>query len=203
MLNNFQMLELAPKMGIPLKGVYFKDELKADDLEVGKSYVINLSDEKDEDGDQNMGTHWVALHIGKLDGKIANFSDLSDNTILKITWSATVYMSGYGDDSVGFSINWGTDDETDNILIRSGLKLDESNVQRRSSSGNIYRTINGLPLIWTGKKGDLQDLDIVDGYESSFTVTAADLENWGGSSNDNDDRFHVTNISVSVEIYPQ
>ena len=70
MLNNFQMLELAPKMGIPLKGVYFKDELKADDLEVGKSYVINLSDEKDEDGDQNIGTHWVALHIGKLDGKI-------------------------------------------------------------------------------------------------------------------------------------
>ena len=70
MLNNFQMLELAPKMGIPLKGVYFKDELKADDLEVGKSYVINLSDEKDEDGDQNLGTHWVALHIGKLDGKI-------------------------------------------------------------------------------------------------------------------------------------
>jgi len=70
MLNNFQMLELAPKMGIPLKGVYFKDELKADDLEVGKSYVINLSDEKDEDGEQNIGSHWVALHIGKLDGKI-------------------------------------------------------------------------------------------------------------------------------------
>jgi hypothetical protein len=70
MLNNFQMLELAPKMGIPLKGVYFKDELEPNDLEVGKSYVINLSDEKDEDGDQNIGTHWVALHIGKLDGKI-------------------------------------------------------------------------------------------------------------------------------------
>tara|TARA_Y100000114_G_scaffold53634_1_gene48939 strand:- start:9091 stop:9690 length:600 start_codon:yes stop_codon:yes gene_type:complete len=64
------MLELAPKMGIPLKGVYFKDELEPNDLEVGKSYVINLSDEKDEDGDQNIGTHWVALHIGKLDGKI-------------------------------------------------------------------------------------------------------------------------------------
>lgn len=70
MLNNFQILELAPKMSIPLKGVYYKDELKLNDLEVGKSYVINLSDEKNENGEQNLGSHWTCLHIGKHNGVI-------------------------------------------------------------------------------------------------------------------------------------
>lgn len=73
MLNNFQILELAPKMSIPLKGVYFKDEIDVNDLEVGKSYVINLHDEKDENGEANGGSHWVALHIGKHNGVICPF----------------------------------------------------------------------------------------------------------------------------------
>ena len=37
-------------MNIPLEGVYFKDDISYDDLEGGKSYVINLMDEHDEDG---------------------------------------------------------------------------------------------------------------------------------------------------------
>ena len=73
MLNNFQMLELAPKMGIPLKGVFFKDEIQTTDLEANKSYVINLSNEKDEDGNSNLGSHWTALHIGKHNGVICPF----------------------------------------------------------------------------------------------------------------------------------
>lgn len=73
MLNNFQMLELAPKMGIPLKGVYFKDDLEPNDLEVNKSYVINLMDEYDENGNPNIGSHWVALHIGKVNKVITPF----------------------------------------------------------------------------------------------------------------------------------
>jgi len=73
MLTNFQILELAPKMSIPLHSVIFKDELDINDLEVGKSYVINLSDEKDEDGDRNGGSHWTCLHIGKHNGVICPF----------------------------------------------------------------------------------------------------------------------------------
>jgi hypothetical protein len=73
MLNNFQMLELAPKMGIPLKGVYFKDDLEPNDLEANKSYVINLMDEFDENGNPNIGSHWVALHIGKVNKVITPF----------------------------------------------------------------------------------------------------------------------------------
>lgn len=73
MLNNFQMLELAPKMGIPLKGVYFKDDLETNDLEANKSYIINLMDEYDEDGNPNIGSHWVALHIGKVNKVITPF----------------------------------------------------------------------------------------------------------------------------------
>lgn len=73
MLTNFQILELAPKMSIPLHSVVFKDQLDVNDLEVGKSYVINLSDEKDEDGDANGGSHWTCLHIGKHKGVICPF----------------------------------------------------------------------------------------------------------------------------------
>tara|TARA_E500000318_G_scaffold83840_1_gene79531 strand:+ start:1336 stop:1977 length:642 start_codon:yes stop_codon:yes gene_type:complete len=73
MLNNFQILKLAPKMGIPLEGVYFKDELTSNDLYPNKSYIINLSDEFDENGNRNPGSHWVALHIGKCDGVITPF----------------------------------------------------------------------------------------------------------------------------------
>ena len=50
MLNNFQIIELAEKMNIPLEGVYFKDEIDMSDLKVGKSYVINLENEFDDDG---------------------------------------------------------------------------------------------------------------------------------------------------------
>ena len=73
MLNNFQMLELAPKMGIPLIGVYFKDDLEVSQLEPNKSYIINLMDEYDEDGNSNLGSHWVALHIGKIKNEIIPF----------------------------------------------------------------------------------------------------------------------------------
>ncbi len=73
MLTNFQIIKLAPKMGINIRGVYFKDELELNDLEVNKSYVINLSDEEDEQGSRNAGTHWTCLHITKCQGKITPF----------------------------------------------------------------------------------------------------------------------------------
>ena len=71
MLNNFQIIELAEKMNIPLESVFFKDEIDVSDLKVGKSYVINLEDEFDEDGKtRNGGSHWTCFHIGNHNGEI-------------------------------------------------------------------------------------------------------------------------------------
>ena len=71
MLNNFQIIELAEKMNIPLESVFFKDEIDVSDLKVGKSYVINLEDEfEDDDKTRNGGSHWVCFHIGKHNGEI-------------------------------------------------------------------------------------------------------------------------------------
>ncbi len=71
MLNNFQIIELAEKMNIPLEGVYFKDSVEVSDLKVGKSYVINLENEFDDDGkSRNGGSHWTCFHIGKHNGEV-------------------------------------------------------------------------------------------------------------------------------------
>ena len=71
MLNNFQIIELAEKMNIPLEGVYFKDEIDMGDLKVGKSYVINLENEfDDDDGTRNGGSHWTCFHIGKHNNEV-------------------------------------------------------------------------------------------------------------------------------------
>ena len=71
MLNNFQIIELAEKMNIPLEGVFFKDEIDMTDLKVGKSYVINLEDEfEDDDKTRNGGSHWTCFHIGTHNGEI-------------------------------------------------------------------------------------------------------------------------------------
>lgn len=70
MLTNIQIEDLAKRMSIPLIFVGFKDELPTK-LKVNKSYIINLQDEFDEDGNPNGGTHWTALQIQQLkNGKI-------------------------------------------------------------------------------------------------------------------------------------
>ena len=57
-------------MGIPLEGVYFKNELPP--LKYNRSYILNMEDELDEDGKPNIGSHWVALQIHKsADGKVS------------------------------------------------------------------------------------------------------------------------------------
>ena len=72
MLNNFQIIELAEKMNIPLESVFFKDEIDVSDLKVGKSYVINLEDEfeSDDNKTRNGGSHWTCFHIGTHNGEI-------------------------------------------------------------------------------------------------------------------------------------
>ena len=64
MLTNEQIEQLSPKMGIPLAGVFFKDELPRK-LEYNKSYFINLQDSTELDGSENDGTHLSLIHISE------------------------------------------------------------------------------------------------------------------------------------------
>ena len=59
-LTNFQLLDLAKRMNVPLEEPYFKDECPLK-LKTNVGYILNLEDEYDEDGEPNSGTHWVAL----------------------------------------------------------------------------------------------------------------------------------------------
>ena len=63
MLTNNDIEELAPRMGIPLAMVDFKDMLPKK-LETNKLYVLNLEDEQDKESlEINGGSHWVGLQI--------------------------------------------------------------------------------------------------------------------------------------------
>lgn len=63
MLTNLQVEALAERMGVPLEPVIFKSELKDMVLKYNKSYIINLEDEFDEDGQKNSGSHYVAFQV--------------------------------------------------------------------------------------------------------------------------------------------
>ena len=62
MLTDFQIEDLAQKMGVPLDGCYFKDDLPKK-LNKNKVYIINLQDSETEDGEENSGTHWTMAYI--------------------------------------------------------------------------------------------------------------------------------------------
>lgn len=71
-LTDGQIKELSNRMGIPLGGIFFKNELE--DIEFNKSYFINMQDSVDETGQLNPGTHWVFLQVNKYpSGEIAPF----------------------------------------------------------------------------------------------------------------------------------
>lgn len=57
LLSNFDLIEIADMMGIPLQGVYSKDELINIEPEINKCYIVNLEDSS------GGGTHWVAIII--------------------------------------------------------------------------------------------------------------------------------------------
>jgi len=63
-LTDIQIVDLSRRMKIPLASVKFKDELKAP-LQFNKSYIINLENSIDENGEPNDGTHWTFLQINK------------------------------------------------------------------------------------------------------------------------------------------
>lgn len=64
MLTDVQIKDLSQRMSIPLAGIYFKDELPKK-LDYNKTYIINLQDSTDEDGELNSGTHWTFLQVNK------------------------------------------------------------------------------------------------------------------------------------------
>jgi hypothetical protein len=71
-LTDLQIKELSKKMGIPLGGIFFKNELK--NIDYNKSYFVNMQDSVDETGQLNPGTHWVLLQVNKYpSGEIAPF----------------------------------------------------------------------------------------------------------------------------------
>jgi hypothetical protein len=63
-LTDFQLKDLAKKMGFDLADVCFKDELPYK-VKTNIAYIINLENEFDEDGEPNTGTHWCCFQVNK------------------------------------------------------------------------------------------------------------------------------------------
>jgi len=63
-LTDQQIYQLAERMRIPMAKVCFKDELPRK-LEFNKTYIVNLQDSADEDGNDNDGTHWTMLQCNQ------------------------------------------------------------------------------------------------------------------------------------------
>ncbi len=68
-LSDVQLTELAKKLKFNLNGIYFADEITCDDLRPG-NYIINTSPQFDASDNQNPGTHWVCMVVGKRENKI-------------------------------------------------------------------------------------------------------------------------------------
>ena len=70
MLTDSQIEELAKRMSVPLAGCFFKDELPKKIIP-NKTYIINIQDSEDDNGNQNDGTHWTMLQVQETpNGKI-------------------------------------------------------------------------------------------------------------------------------------
>ena len=64
-LSDSELWDLAERMDIPLVFVGFKDELKGKKLKYNKSYIINMENEFDEDGQRNTGSHYTCFQVNK------------------------------------------------------------------------------------------------------------------------------------------
>lgn len=63
-LDNIQIEELAQKMNVPLAMCGFKDQLPRQ-LEYNKTYIVNMEDQYNAEGEPNTGSHWVAFQVNK------------------------------------------------------------------------------------------------------------------------------------------
>ena len=64
MLTDSQLEDLCKRMHVPLAGVFFKDELPKK-LAYNQSYIINLENGHDDEGNENEGTHWTCMQVNK------------------------------------------------------------------------------------------------------------------------------------------
>jgi len=64
-LTDTQIWDLADRMEVPLVFCGFKDELNKKKLQYNKSYIINMEDEFDEDGQRNTGSHYTCFQVNK------------------------------------------------------------------------------------------------------------------------------------------
>ena len=64
MLDDSQLFKLADAMDFKLEAVEFKNELPKK-LKFNVGYIINLQNSEDEEGNDNQGTHWMALQVNK------------------------------------------------------------------------------------------------------------------------------------------
>jgi len=64
MLTDEQIEDLAQRMGVPLQGCFFKDELPKR-IVTNHAYLINIQDSEDDNGNRNEGTHWTYLQVNK------------------------------------------------------------------------------------------------------------------------------------------
>ena len=72
MLTDSELKDISKKMKVPLVGVVFKDSLPSlGKLQYNKSYIINLENTIDEDGNVNEGSHYTCFQVNKLkNGKV-------------------------------------------------------------------------------------------------------------------------------------
>jgi hypothetical protein len=61
MLTNYDLSDKCKKLGIPLVGIYCKDQLPY--TRKDGCYIINMQDNEDVNGNENPGTHWVSAII--------------------------------------------------------------------------------------------------------------------------------------------
>jgi len=62
MLTDRDLRILAPKMGVPLEFIGFKDDLPKR-MKANKAYIINLENEENLDGENNEGSHWTCFYV--------------------------------------------------------------------------------------------------------------------------------------------
>jgi len=70
MNTNYDIMDIAKKLSIPLVNILNKDNIPSQVQQGG--YVFNLQDDKDEYGNDNFGTHWVGVYI---EGNKAGYFD--------------------------------------------------------------------------------------------------------------------------------
>jgi hypothetical protein len=68
--SNYQLITIAQKVGIPLKKVLYKDQLRQFPAQAG-AYIINLQDSTI--GTEGQVSHWTALYLTKYGKKRQSF----------------------------------------------------------------------------------------------------------------------------------